>query len=59
MIGFQNVYTQGTSLEVQQLRLCASIAGGVGSILGQGTKNLHVVRCGQRLKEKEKSVSHL
>ena len=33
--------------------LCFTAAG-VGSILGQGTKNLHVVRCGQRLKEKKK-----
>ena len=29
----------GTSLVVQWLRLCASTAGGTGSIPGQGTKN--------------------
>ena len=41
MIGFQNVYTQGTSLEVQQLRLCASIAGDFGSIPDWGTRPLY------------------
>ena len=31
----------------QQLRLCASIAGGTGSILGQGTKILHATKHSQ------------
>ena len=38
----------GTSLEVQWLRLCASNAGGMGSITGQGTKIPHAVRRGQK-----------
>ena len=37
----------GTSLVVQWLRLQASIAGGAGSIPGQGTKILHAVQHGQ------------
>ena len=32
------VCTVGTSLVVQWLRLCASAAGGMGSIPGRGTK---------------------
>lgn len=32
---------------VQQLRLCASIAGGTGLILGQGTKILHATKHSQ------------
>ena len=32
---------EGTSLEVQQLRLCAPTAGAVGSIPGGGTKIPH------------------
>ena len=34
-------FPKGTSLAVQWLRLCASTAGGTGSIPGQGTKILH------------------
>ena len=34
-------------LVAQCLRLCASNAGGVGSIPGQGTETLHVPRQGQ------------
>ena len=33
------------SLVVQWLGLCASTAGGMGSILGQGTKILQAVGC--------------
>ena len=33
----------GTSLAIQWLRLCASTAGGEGSIPGRGTKILHVM----------------
>ena len=40
----------GTSLEVQWLRLHASIAGGMGSIPGGGTKILHAVQPGQKKK---------
>ena len=39
-----------TSLEVQWLRLCASTAGGTGSIPGQGTKILHATRRSQKKK---------
>ena len=35
--------TDGTSLVVQWLRLCASNAGGAGFITGQGTQILHAV----------------
>jgi len=42
---------QGTSLVVQWLRLCASIARGRGSIPGQGTKIPHGIQCGQKVKK--------
>ena len=35
----QKFVTKGTSLVVQLLRLCASNAGGSGSIPGQGTRS--------------------
>ena len=38
------------SLAVQWLRLCASSAGGAGSIPGRGTKIPHAVQHGQILK---------
>ena len=38
----------GNSLAVQWLRLCASNAGSMGSIPGQGTKIPHAMRCGQK-----------
>ena len=34
----------GTSVAVQWLRLCASTAGGMGSIPGRGTKIPHATR---------------
>ena len=40
-------WRQGTSLVVQWLRLCASHAGGMGLIPGQGTKIMHAVQCGK------------
>ena len=40
----------GTSLAVQWLRLCASNAGGAGSIPGRGTKVPHATWCGQKNK---------
>ena len=40
--------TAGTSLVVQWLRLCASTAGGVGSIPGRGTKTPHDAGSGQK-----------
>ena len=40
--------TRGTSLVVQWLRLCASNAGGTGSVLGQGTKISHAECLGQK-----------
>ena len=44
----------GTSLAVQWLGLCASTAGGAGSIPGWGTKIPHAVWYGQNKKEKPK-----
>ena len=49
----------GTSMAVQRLRLCASTAGGSGSIPGWGTKSLHALLQGRgkkrpRKKEKKK-----
>ena len=41
----------GTSLVVQWLRLCTSIAGGTSLILGWGTKILHAMQCGQKKKK--------
>ena len=38
----------GTSLVVQQLRLCTSTAGGMGLISDGGTKILHDAQCGQK-----------
>ena len=49
----------GTSLAVQWLRLCASSAGGVGSIPGQGTKIPHAVLCSQKIKLKKKKDTSL
>ena len=43
----------GLSLVVQWLRLCASTAGGTGSIPGQGTKILHAEWHGQKFKKKK------
>ena len=40
--------TMGTSLAVQWLRLCASSAGGMGSIPGQGTKIPHATQRGKK-----------
>ena len=40
------------SLEVQWLGLCASTAGGMGSITGLGTKNLHATQHGQKKPKK-------
>ena len=39
----------GTSLAVQCLRLCASTAGGIGSIPGWGTKIPHAAWHGQKI----------
>ena len=44
----------GTSLAFQWLRLCASTAGGAGSIPGQGSKILHASWCSP--KERERRV---
>ena len=41
----------GTSLAVQWLGLCASIAGGAGLIPVRGTKILHAARHGQNKQE--------
>ena len=42
------------SLEVQWLRFCASNAGGMGLIPGQGTKIPHATGWGQKIKLKKK-----
>ena len=43
---------QGTSLEVQWLRLHASTAGFTGLIPDQGSKIPHAMQCGQKKKKK-------
>ena len=48
--------TYGTSLAVQQLRLCTSTAGGAGSIPGGGTKFLLAAQRDQKKKEKENKL---
>ena len=42
--------TPRNSLVVQWLRLCASTARVMGSILGQRTKILHAMQCCQKIK---------
>ena len=44
----------GTSPVVRWLRLCASNAGGVGSIPGQGTKTPHATKHDQKTRTKKK-----
>ena len=44
----------GTCMAVQRLRLCASTAGGTGSIPGWGTKSLHALLQGREKKKKKK-----
>ena len=46
----------GSSPVVQWLRLCASNAGGMGLIPGQGTKILHASRSGKEEKKKKKKI---
>ena len=45
----------GNLLVVQWLELCASTAGDMGSIPGQGTKIPYAIRCGSREEGGEKS----
>ena len=53
---------QGNSLAVQQLGLCISSAGGMGSILRQETRIPQAARCsqkrvgGQKLKQKQDNI---
>ena len=42
-------WCRGISLEVQWLRLCTSIVGGVGLIPGWRTRSLHAVKHGQKI----------
>ena len=44
------VLRSGTSMAVQWLRLCTSIAGGVGLTPDQGTKILHATWYSQKFK---------
>ena len=46
------MYLNGTSLVVQRLRLCTPIAGGEGSIPGQGTRIPQAAQRGQKKKKK-------
>ena len=48
----------GNSLVFQLLGLHLSIAGGMGSIPGQGTKILHAAQPGQKKKERDNFMSH-
>ena len=45
------MYLNGTSLVVQRLRLCTPIAGGEGSIPGQGTRIPQAAQRGQKKKK--------
>ena len=45
------------SVVVQWLGPCASTAGGMGSIPGQGTKIPQAAWCGQRKKKRRKEIS--
>ena len=56
MFNILKLVTVGTSRAVQWLRLCASTAGGMGSIPGWETKTPHVVWHGQN-KNKNKPVT--
>ena len=49
-------HTTGTSLVVQRLRLCASTAGGAGSIPGLGIKIPHAAWFSQRNKKNPKQT---
>ena len=53
--GLSKQKVDSTSLEVQWLRLCASDAGGVGLIPGQGTKILQAAQCSHKLKIKKQT----
>ena len=54
---FKN-YMRGTSLSVQWLRLFASMAGALGSVLGWGTKILNASSCSQKKKKKKRKDVH-
>ena len=45
-----------TSLEVQCSRVRTANAGDVGLILGRGTKILHAVQHGQKIRKKKKEI---
>ena len=47
--GVLEKWDPGTSLGIQWLRIHTSIAGGTGSIPGQGTKTLHASQQGQKV----------
>ena len=50
---------KGTSVAVQWLEICASIAGGTGSILARGTKIPHAEQHGQNINKQTKSLTLL
>ena len=52
-------YTQGNSLAVQWLGLCAFTAEGPGSIHGWGTKITQVSECGEKKKKKKNVGSEI
>ena len=47
-----------TPLVACWLKLCASNAGGTGSIPGQGTKIPHALQCGQKTENKQRNKCH-
>ena len=58
-VGFEK-QTSGNFPVVQRLRICASTAGGTGSILGSGTKTLYAMWYSQKPKQKteQNTVNH-
>ena len=52
-------FIPGTSRAVQWLKFRAPTAGDMGSISGQGTKNPHAVRGGQKQKQKQKQKTFI
>ena len=57
--GLSKQKADSTSLAVQWWRLCASDAGGMGLIPGQGTKILQAVQCRQKEKIKNKQTNKI
>ena len=56
---FKDCQSLGPFLGVRWLRLCIANAGYMDSIPGWGTKNLHAVWCGQKVKKEIKKYQRL